>query len=222
MADFDAAVDIGDADMAQEVTPPLLPESNEAEAKPLLPALGRSLIVTPQFLGSVLQPLLTVTVSAASERHRQFWHSPIEQFSQALVTVDAQALQEVIANLLDNAFKYSPPSAWVWLLGGLRQQQYLGIVVGDNGPGIPAGDQTHLFERHYRGVQAEGTISGTGLGLAIAKNLITQMGGTIEAISPIWDKSMPLPWIPEAIYPHLSPGDRGTAFIVWLPMETQP
>ncbi|MGD1951811.1 MAG: ATP-binding protein [Leptolyngbyaceae cyanobacterium] len=219
VADFDAAVDIGDADIAKEVTPYLLPESNEAEAKPLLPALGRSLIVTPQFLGNVLQPLLTVTVSAASERHRQFWHSPIEQFSQELVTVDAQAMQEVIANLLDNAFKYSPPHAWVWLLGGLRKQQYLGIVVGDNGPGIPAEDQSHLFERHYRGVQSEGTIFGTGLGLAIAKNLITQMGGTIEAISPIWDKSMPLPWIPEAIYPHLSPGDRGTAFIVWLPTQ---
>ena len=219
VADFDAAVDIGDADMAKEVAPPLLPESNEAEAKPLLPALGRSLIVTPQFLGDVLQPLLTVTVSAASERHRQFWHSPIEQFSQELVIVDAQALQEVIANLLDNAFKYSPPHAWVWLLGGLCKQRYLGIVVGDNGPGIPAEDQTHLFERHYRGVQAEGTISGTGLGLAIAKNLITQMGGTIEAISPIWDKRMPLPWIPQAIYPHLSPAGRGTAFIVWLPTQ---
>ena len=221
VADFDAAVDIGDADMTPGVVPPLLPESHDAEARPLLPPLGRSLTVTPQRLGDVLQPLITVTAAAASERHRQFWHSPVEKFSEELVKIDAQALQEVIANLLDNAFKYSPPQAWVWLLGGLQKHPYLGLVVGDSGPGIPAADQSHLFERRYRGIQAQGTISGTGLGLAIAKNLVTQMGGTIEVVSPIWDKKNPSPWIPDAIYQHLLQSDQGTAFIVWLPMETQ-
>lgn len=218
VTDFDAAVDIGDADIAQEVNPPLLPDGNEGVLKPLLPALGRSLEPSPQCLGDVLHPLITVTVAAASERNRQFWHSPIEKFSEKLVVVDAQALQEVIANLLDNAFKYAPPQAWVWLIGGLSRAGYLGIVVGDSGPGIPVKDQDRLFERHYRGTQAQGTISGTGLGLAIAKDLVTQMGGTIELVSPIWPQKPPLPWVPTPLERCLSSDERGTVFIVWLPI----
>ncbi len=217
--DFDAAVNIGDTDLAQEVTPPLLSESTNVQ-KPLLPALGRSLEPTTEFLGDILQPLITVTVAAASERHRQFWHSPVEQFSKAPVAVDAQALQEVIANLLDNAFKYAPSQEWVWLLGGLSKENFLGMVVGDSGPGIPAEDQTHLFKRHYRGVQAQGTIAGTGLGLAIAKDLITQMGGTIELVSPIWPATgaNTPPWLPPPLQKQLSRTSKGTAFIVWLPL----
>ena len=219
VTDFDAAVEIGDVDIAQEVTSPLIPpETTDIIAqKPLLPALGRSLVTTPQYLENVLQPLITVTVAAASERHRRFWHSSLDSFSDRLVVVDAQALQEVIANLLDNAFKYAPSHAWVWLLGGLTKDNYVGVVVGDSGPGIPSEDQPHLFERHYRGVQSQGTIIGTGLGLAIAKNLVTQMGGTIELISPIWVQETPSPWLPTFLQEDLSFIDNGTAFIVWLP-----
>ncbi|MEM8610693.1 MAG: ATP-binding protein [Cyanobacteria bacterium P01_H01_bin.105] len=221
VTDFDAAVNIGDTDIAKEVTSPLLPpENTDIIQKPLLPALGRSLTTTSQCLRDVLQPLITVTVAAASERHRQFWHSSLDSFSEQFVVIDAQALQEVIANLLDNAFKYAPPHAWVWLLGGLAQDGFLGIVVGDSGPGIPLEDQSQLFERHYRGVQSQGTIFGTGLGLSIAKSLVTQMGGTIELISPIWTQEPPLPWLPTSLHQHLLPinkTDNGTVFIVWLP-----
>ena len=223
VTDFDAAVDLGDADIAQEVTPPLLPpDTIDTSQKPLLPALGRSLEITPQRLEDVIHPLIMVTVAAASERNRQFWHSPLDGFPQTLVGVDAQALQEVVANLLDNAFKYTSHQAWVWLLGGLTKENYVGIVIGDNGPGIPAEDQVHLFERHYRGIQSQGSIAGTGLGLAIAKDLVTQMGGTIALISPIWSQAAVPPWIPVPLHQHLSPADQGTVFIVWLPIMDAP
>ncbi|MBT9311877.1 GAF domain-containing sensor histidine kinase [Leptothoe kymatousa] len=223
VTDFDAAVEIGDADIDQNITPPLLPESSEATAKPLLPALGRSLELSSQSLGEVLYPLITVTVAAAEERHRKFFHSPLETFSTPLVSIDTQALQEVIANLLDNAFKYAPSEAWVWLMGGLARDNFLGIVVGDTGPGIPGEDQNRLFERHYRGVQAQGNISGTGLGLAIAKDLIGQMGGTIELFSPAspphWDGEEDLPpWIPDGLKYQADFMDKGTVFVVWLPI----
>ncbi|NEQ50022.1 MAG: hypothetical protein F6K11_07815 [Leptolyngbya sp. SIO3F4] len=219
VTDFDAVVDVGDADIGQAITPPLLPEGNEPTVhKPLLPALGRSLKLTPQFLGDVLEPLITVTVAAASERHRQFWHSPIEIFSQVLVTVDTQAIQEIVANLLDNAFKYAPIHAWVWLLGGLNRENYCGLVVGDSGPGIPKTDQSHLFERNYRGIQAQGSIAGTGLGLAIAKDLITQMEGTIELISPLFLGKHQPQWLPPQLQHHLASMDsQGTVFIIWVP-----
>jgi signal transduction histidine kinase len=61
---------------------------------------------------------------------------------------------------------------------------YQGIAIGDTGPGIPLADQAHIFERHYRGVQADGQTPGTGLGLAIVKDLITAMEGHIDIISP--------------------------------------
>lgn len=219
VTDFDAAVDIGDADIAQEVRYPLLPESTDTDSRPLLPALGRSLECTPQLLSRILHPLITVTVAAASERNRQFWHTPIKNFSEKLVVIDAQAVQEVIANLLDNAFKYAPSDAWVWLLVGLHKENYLGLVVGDSGPGIPLDDQTHLFKRHYRGVQAQGTVAGTGLGLSIAKDLVTQMGGYIDLVSPIWSQALPLPWLPTVLQQYVSPTDNGTVFIVWLPVK---
>lgn len=225
VTDFDAAVDIGDADLAQAVTPPLLPEVADSHRKPLLPALGRSLEISPQVLADVLYPLITVTVAAAEERCRQFWHSPLKEFSELVVSIDSQALQEVIANLLDNAFKYAPPEAWVWLLAGLTRDRYLGIAIGDNGPGIPLNDQAHLFERHYRGIQAQGTIAGTGLGLAIAKKLITQMGGTIELFSPAypadWTNVAPPPWLPTELHQEIVSTGNGTVFVVWLPILSE-
>ncbi|MEM6254542.1 MAG: ATP-binding protein [Cyanobacteria bacterium P01_D01_bin.156] len=221
VADFDSAVDIGDADLAQTVTPQLLPQIAEATTKPLLPALGRSLEISPQFLGDILYPLITVTVAAAEERHRQFWHSPISDFSEHLVLVDTQALQEVAANLLDNAFKYAPSESWIWLVGGLTKENYLGIAIGDNGPGIPSEDQVHLFERHYRGIQAQSSIAGTGLGLAIAKDLITQMGGTIEVFSPAyptdWSHPSSPPWLPIDLNHEIASRCGGTVFVVWVP-----
>ena len=224
VTDFDAAVEIGDADIDQNITPPLLPESSETAAKPLLPALGRSLELSSQSLGEVLYPLITVTVAAAEERHRNFFHSPLENFASPLVSIDTQALQEVIANLLDNAFKYAPSDAWVWLMAGLTRDNFLGIVVGDTGPGIPAEDQTRLFERHYRGVQAQGNISGTGLGLAIAKDLIGQMGGKIELFSPAspphWNEKDLPPWIPDDLEHQADFMNRGTVFVVWLPIAS--
>ncbi|HBY80405.1 MAG TPA: hypothetical protein DEG47_26095, partial [Cyanobacteria bacterium UBA11148] len=55
------------------------------------------------------------------------------------------------------------------MLSGERENsEMMGIAICDTGPGIPPEDLEHLFERHYRGVQAGTSIPGTGLGLAIA------------------------------------------------------
>ncbi|MGL4879476.1 MAG: sensor histidine kinase, partial [Waterburya sp.] len=81
----------------------------------------------------------------------------------------------------------------------------LGVVIKDTGYGIPVTDQGHIFERHYRGIQAESTIPGTGLGLAIAHELVKRMQGEIELISPN----------------NLSPDSPGTTFIVWLPVASR-
>lgn len=89
----------------------------------------------------------------------------------------------------------------------------LRLSITDTGPGIPASDQAHLFERHYRGVQAQSAIPGTGLGLAIVRDLLQRMQGDIEIISPA------LP--PQGMPPTLAPtgtSSPGTTAVVWLPI----
>jgi len=100
----------------------------------------------------------------------------------------------------------------------VQQEQYLAIAISDTGPGIPAQDLEHLFERHYRGVQASTAIPGSGLGLAIAKELIEQMQGKIEVISPapkVWTNLTSEPTMGK-IQDNLA---RGTTFVVWLLIE---
>jgi signal transduction histidine kinase len=94
----------------------------------------------------------------------------------------------------------------------------LAIAISDTGPGIPPQDLEHLFERHYRGVQAATAIPGSGLGLAIAKELIEQMQGEIEVFSPaqsVWTKQNS-----DLINQTEDNRGKGTTFIVWLSLVT--
>lgn len=94
-----------------------------------------------------------------------------------LVQADFLLLQQVIANLLDNAFKFSPPDSPVELGTGLRDGQPE-LWVRDHGRGLPAGDAEALFERFYRG---DPDVPGSGLGLSICRGLLEAMGGSIRA-----------------------------------------
>jgi len=93
------------------------------------------------------------------------------------VEADADKLKQILINLVDNAVKFSPPQSSV----RVRAQPAaaaLRILVEDQGPGVPAEDVPHLFERFFRG-RAAGVAPGSGLGLAIAKNLARLHGGDI-------------------------------------------
>lgn len=87
-----------------------------------------------------------------------------------------------------------------------------GISISDTGCGIPPEDLEHLFERHYRGVQAESEIPGTGLGLAIAKELVEKMQGEIQLFSPASSSQR------SEVRAFISEEGRGTTVIVWLPV----
>jgi two-component system, OmpR family, sensor histidine kinase MprB len=83
-------------------------------------------------------------------------------------------LGRAVDNLLDNAGKYSPAgsSVQVTLHGGE-------LTIRDHGPGIPAADRPHVFDRFYRGATARGR-PGSGLGLAIVRQVVETHGGTID------------------------------------------
>jgi len=101
--------------------------------------------------------------------------------SAAQVRGDAQALTRVVRNLTDNAARHAT-SVVTLTLGEVDGTAVLSV--GDDGPGIPAGDRDRIFERFTRldGARTAGS-GGTGLGLAIARDVVTRHGGTIRADS---------------------------------------
>lgn len=93
---------------------------------------------------------------------------------------DPTAIQQAVSNLLDNAIKYGPAGATIQLQLAYENGQMV-ITVSDNGPGVPAGEQPHLFKRFYRGPHQQGT--GSGLGLAICQEIVTIHNGQIHFTS---------------------------------------
>jgi len=97
----------------------------------------------------------------------------------AVVTADRERLHQVVANLVDNAARHSPPGGTVEVVavchgGPLR------LDVVDQGPGIPVEERQRVFERFTRGERATG--GGTGLGLAIACWVVELHGGRIAVL----------------------------------------
>lgn len=90
----------------------------------------------------------------------------------------------VLANLLDNALKFSPAGSSVTLRVAAVGLQAV-VSVADTGPGLQADELPHLFDRFYRGAAARASgVPGVGLGLALSQAIVHAHGGSIEASSP--------------------------------------
>jgi signal transduction histidine kinase len=90
---------------------------------------------------------------------------------------DRELIQQAVANLLDNAIKFSPDGGSIALEA--TRQDRLRIVVADHGPGIPPEDQMRATERFYRGETARHT-PGSGLGLALVQAVAQLHGGHLR------------------------------------------
>ena len=97
------------------------------------------------------------------------------------VRVDAELIQMVIAHLLDNALKYSPPGSAI-SVGACTRENKVTIYVNDRGPGIKEDEQPRIFEKFYRG-KNDRNLKGTGMGLAIAREIIRAHGEEIWVTS---------------------------------------
>jgi two-component system sensor histidine kinase MprB len=120
---------------------------------------------------------LDTLVAAAVERARR--HAPHITFTthleHALVEGVPARLDRAVANLLDNAAKWSPPGATV----DVRLRDGV-LTVRDRGPGIDPGDRAHVFDRFFRADAARGR-PGSGLGLAIVRQVAEGHGGSVAA-----------------------------------------
>jgi signal transduction histidine kinase len=163
----------------------------------LLPS--SSIQLQPCAIPEILEPILANAAEVAQEKQLSFQVDMPPQLPLAMAS--RSALREVLGNLIDNALKYTLQGGIEVLVKPLPHQ--LAIDISDSGVGIPAADLPQLFQRSYRGAQANGTIPGTGLGLAIAKELVEQMGGTIEVVSPVNSQG------------------QGTKFTVRLPLAAE-
>jgi two-component system sensor histidine kinase KdpD len=125
---------------------------------------------------------------AVARAKKNFPARIIETFIPAklpLIRGDAALLEQVLFNLLDNAHKYSPPESVTRVSITLATGGAVHIVVADEGIGIPPDSLNKVFDKFYRAHVGDGREPGTGLGLAICAGIISAMGGTITAQSPI-------------------------------------
>lgn len=90
--------------------------------------------------------------------------------------VDRDRLLQVFTNLLSNAIKFTPRKGSVRIVAEILPDKIVFSVI-DNGDGISAEQQTHIFDRFWQARQTAKL--GTGLGLAIAKGIVEAMGGEI-------------------------------------------
>ena len=96
---------------------------------------------------------------------------------------DAILLDQALANVLENALRYTPDGAPVTVDVG-HEDQVVVITVTDQGAGVPPQDLDRIFEKFYRGGAAGTLQQGAGLGLSITRGLVEAMGGTARAYLP--------------------------------------
>ena len=120
-----------------------------------------------------------------------------------LVDIDAVLIERVLANLLENAGKYTPVGSSVTIAARLRAPDLL-VTVSDDGPGVPPGREEALFEKFTRG-ERESATPGVGLGLAICRAIVEAHDGRI--------------WVEPAGLPAPR---RGARFCFTLPLGVPP
>jgi two-component system sensor histidine kinase KdpD len=94
-----------------------------------------------------------------------------------LIYADAVLIEQVLINLIENALRYTPSGTHIDIHVETSQQA-VAIAVADFGPGIPLGQEKHLFEKFYQ-ANKEGAQSGVGLGLTICRAIVEAHGGSI-------------------------------------------
>ena len=199
-----------------------LAERGERLSPPERAALARSIYQQSRQMGELVAKVLDMTrLEAGGIALTRDWHALAEIAGAVLrrlaerlaahpvrvelpadlplARVDATLIEQLLANLLENAAKYTPAGTPILIRAAAAGGEFL-VSVEDEGPGLPAGDPEQLFAKFERGV-VEGAISGVGLGLAICRAIVRLHGGRI------WAERRP---------------QGGAAFRFTLPLEQAP
>jgi two-component system sensor histidine kinase KdpD len=118
---------------------------------------------------------------------------------ELLAPFDGALIEQVVVNLLENAFKYTPEATPIDVTATKESSDAV-VEVADRGPGVPADEQARIFDKFHRG-PSERTKGGVGLGLTICRAIVSSHGGRI------WVENRP---------------GGGAAFKFALPLEGRP
>lgn len=125
-------------------------------------------------------PIAELLADAADFNHTLVGHHPLLTVIPASVDVlaDPARIKQVLRNLIGNAAKYSPPGVSIEVRA-LRRGNRVAIEVVDHGPGIPVGEEAHVFEKFARGSRDRQRIPGFGLGLYLSRRIVRAHGSDL-------------------------------------------
>jgi signal transduction histidine kinase len=129
-------------------------------------------------LGQVVRDALALYADVADDKGIRLQS---ECAPEVCVSADRNRMRQVVANLLDNAIKYTKAGGGVEVRTGLDGPEAI-LTVKDTGAGIPPGELPRIWERLYRG-DASRSERGLGLGLSLVKAIVEAHGGRVEATS---------------------------------------
>ena len=133
-------------------------------------------VIEPIIINQVVD---TVISSFTNKAKRKNIELVFNRQSDVVVQTDAKAIERVLNNLVDNAFKYSSENT-VIEIRARKQANFIRISVLDSGEGVPEEEQRFVFKRFYRTAKARAnTKQGSGLGLAIVRNLVNNLRGEV-------------------------------------------
>jgi signal transduction histidine kinase len=151
----------------------------------------------PVALGRLLSRVVELERAADLPQERIAYAPPD---AAPVVLGDAERLELVLVNLVENARKYSPPDARIEVRLGATDEAAT-VSVRDEGVGIPPEEQARIFDRFHRASDVDPGVAGMGLGLYIVQEIVRAHGGRIEVDS--------------------TPG-QGSTFTVTLPRPAAP
>lgn len=143
---------------------------------------------------------IAVRFAARAEQQRvELIAEPAAGDQPTFVAIDIELFERAVANLVDNALKFCPPGGRITLAargrtdptphgGSGPARRLVEVRVSDSGPGIPAADLAHLFDRFYQSrqsVEPASSVGGKGLGLAIVKRIAELHGGSVSVDSEL-------------------------------------
>ncbi|MFT5466551.1 MAG: signal transduction histidine kinase [Verrucomicrobiales bacterium] len=186
-------------DLAAEELGPDLPEPRRRlgllreEAARLSRLVDNVLTFSRREQGKIRLRIETVQINEAIQTvlenfrptlRRQEFKIDLELDSNLEIETDADALAQILTNLISNVEKYAKSGKW---LGLTLSETERGIVIrcADRGPGIPENRRSRVFEAFYRSSDSlsEG-VSGAGLGLTIARDMASRLGGELVCLEP--------------------------------------
>ena len=163
-----------------------LPSSSSPVPLLLPPVVSKS---SSACLRSLIEPLIERASAMASLQDRE-WNSPSywPNWTKVEISSDYWPVREIVANLLENAFRYSPKSSSIGL-----QFDKDSLCVWDSGEPIDQKDSEKIFKKGFRGKKSINDNLGSGLGLSLGRQLAESIGGELELIaSPkLFERSLP-------------------------------